>query len=517
MTPLDVPQAGPAGCPLQSTIPETTLQRDVWQKLSAWHPDDPASIDPFSRRLQRENGWTREHTSKAIDEYRRFLFLSQVAGHVVCPSEDVDQVWHQHLTCTRSYWEDLCGRILKRPLHHQPTTGGRTENERYAELYTRTLASYQEWFGCQPDPELWPCPAERFAAKDMQRVDRSKYLLIRRPSFRLPRLFAAIHSRLHEILWWPRIARAAGYGFAIVLLPAAIPLGPLDWTGGVFLKWYLTILVGGIIAAFLIRHILWPDDADVPENLRYYEVACLKGNWKLAVNSVLAKLLASKQVVAEVKAAKTQFLFVGSSVPDDGGFENAVANSLKRPTGLTMTDLHDELHGQGSELEESLRRKGLLTGNASYALAARVYSFLIMLAVALVGAAKVSVGYSRDKPVGFLISLLIIPAVLAIWCLIRTRQTGTVRRWLRQQQRERAGLKEEVGAAFRSPESVAIGTALFGAAALSGDQLLPLKTAWQANRTELGSSGCGTAGCGGSGCGGGCGGGGCGGCGGGGD
>lgn len=517
MTPLDVPQAGPAGCPLQSMIPESTLQREVWQKLSSWHPDDPGSIYPFSRRLQLENGWTRDHTEKAIEEYRRFLFLSQVAGHVVCPSEDVDQVWHQHLTFTRSYWEDLCGKILKRPLHHQPTTGGRSENELYLELYSRTLAGYEKWFGRQPDLELWPSPTKRFAAKDMQRVDRSKYFLIRRPSFRLPQLFAAIHSRMQDILWWPRIAKVAGYGLAIVLLPAAIPLGPLDWTGDVFLKWYLPVLIGGILAAFLIRHILWPDDADVPENLRYYEVASLKGNWKLAVNSVLAKLLTSKQVVAEVKGTKTKFLIAESSGPDDGSFESAVAQSLMRSTGLTMTDLHHELQGQGSELEESLRRKGLLTGNASYALAARAYSFLIMLAVAAVGAAKVSVGYSRGKPVGFLIALLVIAAVLAIWCLIRTRQTGTVRRWLRQQQRERAGLKEAVGAAFRSPESVAIGTALFGAAALSGDQLLPLKTTWQANRTELGSSGCGTAGCGGSGCGGGCGGGGCGGCGGGGD
>jgi uncharacterized protein (TIGR04222 family) len=181
-----------------------------------------------------------------------------------------------------------------------------------------------------------------------------------------------------------------------------------------------------------------------------------------------------------------------------------------------MTELHNELQSSGEQLEESLRKRGLLTGNASYAFAARAYSFLIMLAVCGVGIAKVNVGVSRGKPVGFLVAMLIIPCLLTIWFLIRPRVTATARSWLKNQARARAGLKGEVGAAFRSPESIAIGTALFGAAALSGAELLPLKTAWQTNRVELGASGCGTAGCGGGGCGGG-GGGGCGGCGGGGD
>jgi uncharacterized protein (TIGR04222 family) len=510
------PETGLVQMPSEQSASALAMQNDVWNRLMLWHPDEPGSFYSFSHRLQHENGWTRVYTEKAIEEYRKFLFLSQVADHIVCPSEDVDQVWHLHLTYTRSYWEELCGNILKRPLHHQPTKGGRSEHELYVELYKRTLASYERWFGSSPDRLLWPSASERFTPKDVQRVDRAKYLLVRRINLQSPAWFGGVSNRLQEILEWPRTTKVAGFGLAFLLTPAVIPLGPLDWAGPDFLKWYSFVLIGGVIAAFLLRHILWPDDSDVPEDLRYYEIACLKGNWKLAVNAVLAKLLTSKHVIADVRATKTLFLTTDSFTRGDNEFEDTVAQCLKQTKGLTMTELHNELQSSGEQLEESLRKRGLLTGNASYAFAARAYSFLIMLAVCGVGIAKVNVGVSRGKPVGFLVAMLIIPCLLTIWFLIRPRVTATARSWLKNQARARAGLKGEVGAAFRSPESIAIGTALFGAAALSGAELLPLKTAWQTNRVELGASGCGTAGCGGGGCGGG-GGGGCGGCGGGGD
>ena len=46
-------------------------------------------------------GWTHEQALEAIEEYRRFCFLACVAGAAVTPSDQVDEVWHQHLTHTR--------------------------------------------------------------------------------------------------------------------------------------------------------------------------------------------------------------------------------------------------------------------------------------------------------------------------------------------------------------------------------------------------------------------------------
>lgn len=508
----------------QALIRGNDSQQELWRRLSSWHPDNPDDALPFSVRLQKEHGWTASYTSKAIEEYRRFLFLSQVAGHIVCPSEDVDQVWHQHLTYTRSYWDELCAKVLRQKLHHQPTKGGRSEHQLYTDLYSKTLASYEAWFGEQPDKHLWPCPQERFASKDVQRVDRRKYFVIPRPKLSMPsEVLAAISVRLREIPFWHRRKKIFGFGLVALLAPAAIPFGPLDWVGPDFLKWYAVLVIGAIIAAFVLRHILWPDEPELDDNVDYSEAACLTGNWKLAVNAVLAKLIASKQATAVVQGTTTQFLLNGSERTTGSDFEKRVIQALDQPSSLTLSEVHHEMQEAGEKLEESLRQRGLLTGNASYALAPRLFSSLLMAVVVIIGIAKVSVGVSRGKPVGFLILMMIVPCILAVWFLLRPRLTASARRWLRQQQSDRVELKNDVGDESRSPEQIALGTALFGAAALASTQLMPLRTAWQGNRSEPGSSGCATAGCGtagggGAGCGGdGGGGGGCGGCGGGGD
>ena len=100
------------------------LEVELWQRIAAFEFDPVDAALPFSRRLARDNGWSDAFAQRAVEEYRRFVFLAMVAGHPVTPSDEVDQVWHLHLCYTRSYWEDLCGEVLPRPLHHGPTRGG---------------------------------------------------------------------------------------------------------------------------------------------------------------------------------------------------------------------------------------------------------------------------------------------------------------------------------------------------------------------------------------------------------
>ena len=111
------------------------------------HPDDPI---PFSLRLQREQGWSRARTARAIAEYRRFIELAMVAGHPVSPSPTVDAVWHLHLTDTRRYWDDFCPNVLGRLLHHDPSRGGVAERARHDDQYRRTLAAYARVFDVVP-------------------------------------------------------------------------------------------------------------------------------------------------------------------------------------------------------------------------------------------------------------------------------------------------------------------------------------------------------------------------------
>ncbi|MCR9245258.1 MAG: hypothetical protein NXI31_09515 [bacterium] len=149
------------------------------QRLADFEIADPRAALPFTHRLARENGWSPEFGVRVVAEYKRFVFLAMAAGHPVTPSDEVDQAWHLHLAYTRSYWDELCGEVLGRPLHHGPTAGGRAEDEKYHDWYSRTLASYERLFGELPPRDVWPLPDQRFAGR-FQRVDRSAHFVVSR-------------------------------------------------------------------------------------------------------------------------------------------------------------------------------------------------------------------------------------------------------------------------------------------------------------------------------------------------
>lgn len=106
-------------------------QAELYQRIQAFYLDEEDARLTFSKRLARDNGWTIEYSQRVIDEYKKFVFLAVVAGHPVTPSDQVDQVWHLHLTYTQSYWGEFCPNVLQTPLHHNPTLGGRNEQNKF--------------------------------------------------------------------------------------------------------------------------------------------------------------------------------------------------------------------------------------------------------------------------------------------------------------------------------------------------------------------------------------------------
>jgi hypothetical protein len=154
---------GAAGQAAQSLLVE---HQDLLNRIQAFSFDEGECALPFADRLARENRWSDMHTERVISEYKRFIFLAMVGGHPVTPSDEVDQVWHLHLLYTRSYWERFCGGVLGRPLHHDPTAGGRSEQTKFEHWYDRTLESYRRIFGTPPQ-DIWPNAAVRFGV-DLQ-------------------------------------------------------------------------------------------------------------------------------------------------------------------------------------------------------------------------------------------------------------------------------------------------------------------------------------------------------------
>lgn len=151
----------------------------IWQALVQMRIEPPGAALGFTRRLARENGWSRRHAEAVFHEYRRFLYLAATGTSEVTPSDQVDQAWHLHLAYTRHYWEELCARVIGRPLHHGPTAGGVSEGRKYRSLYAETLQRYRETFGEEPPRDIWPPSDIRFGAR-YQWVDRTRHYLLPR-------------------------------------------------------------------------------------------------------------------------------------------------------------------------------------------------------------------------------------------------------------------------------------------------------------------------------------------------
>lgn len=103
-------------------------------------------------------------------EYRKFLYLTQVAGHPVTPAKAIDEAWHLHLLYTRSYWEGFCGEVLTKPLHHEPGTGKPGDIAHFAAQFQRTQESYRRIFGTEPPMRVWGTAKPKASAAPKKRV-----------------------------------------------------------------------------------------------------------------------------------------------------------------------------------------------------------------------------------------------------------------------------------------------------------------------------------------------------------
>lgn len=164
--------------------------RRLWEDIAAFQFDDSDAELPFSRRLARDNNWGHGFALRCITEYKKFIYLCCTSEHSVTPSDAVDQVWHLHLTYTRSYWEDLCHAVCGRQIHHNPTKGGNLEKLHFMNCYNQTLKLYESEFGEKPPHDVWLATRNRFSAVNFSRVDKDSFWLIKKPSPFYRRLFA---------------------------------------------------------------------------------------------------------------------------------------------------------------------------------------------------------------------------------------------------------------------------------------------------------------------------------------
>ena len=207
-------------------------QQRLYGRISEFSFDEGGEALSFAQRLARENGWTPRYADRVIEEYRKFMFLAVAAEHPVTPSDQVDQVWHLHLTYTRSYWERWRREVLETPVHHGPTKGGGAEGRKFHQWYENTRTSYRRFFGNSPPLDIWPNPSIRFG-DDLhhQRVNTRSNWVIPKPWRRASRrhpsgqlVAPALVPIVAGVAGLSLVARGVLVGFSIAIAVAIVVL-----------------------------------------------------------------------------------------------------------------------------------------------------------------------------------------------------------------------------------------------------------------------------------------------------
>jgi hypothetical protein len=103
-------------------------------------------LEAVRKRLITKKGWTSAHADRMIEEYREYLalFYFHPEDELVPPSQDLDDVWHEHILDTQRYSED-CQRVFGRFIHHVP--GLEHGTHRHTEGLERTRRHWWQRFG----------------------------------------------------------------------------------------------------------------------------------------------------------------------------------------------------------------------------------------------------------------------------------------------------------------------------------------------------------------------------------
>ncbi len=107
---------------------------------------------PLKKVLQLNPSWSPEHLKDAEVAYKHFLYVARLyrGEFPIVPHLSVDQVWHQHILCTKNY-VDFCAAFFGNYYHHDPGEGG-PPTERHKEGFVMTCNAIVHHFGEVNDP-----------------------------------------------------------------------------------------------------------------------------------------------------------------------------------------------------------------------------------------------------------------------------------------------------------------------------------------------------------------------------
>ncbi|HKP85250.1 MAG TPA: TIGR04222 domain-containing membrane protein [Blastocatellia bacterium] len=295
-------------------------------------------------------------------------------------------------------------------------------------------------------------------------------------------------------------------------------MNPLDLSGPQFLLFYVVTLVIAILIATLMRRRLIRSNEDFGVRritVDPYEAAYLRGGAQQAIDTAIAMLVQSK--VLQVSKTDGRLSISGNLPAGAHKLEQTVFKAVDSKSGRKISDIRSSVLPSVEPIAARLKTLGLVLSDERWEVAGKGPALAVAM-VLLLGIIKIAVGVSRGRPVGILVFLCILTAIIALaFFKARPLLTKLGKRVLGQLKDENAALEMTARTEPQRLASgdVALALGLFGITALAfpDDSWADLRrTLVPPSSSSSGGSSCGSSSCGSS-CGGGCGGG-CGGCGG---
>ncbi|HEY9708812.1 MAG TPA: glycine-rich domain-containing protein-like [Oculatellaceae cyanobacterium] len=109
-------------------------------------------LELIAQKLMHSNhtqGWTQKEVDRAIARYKMFLHLLYLYPNtIIVPTQEIDQVWHQHILDTRKYAQD-CQWLFGYFVHHCPDFGMGDDDQKQAleTAFSDTRTLFAEHFG----------------------------------------------------------------------------------------------------------------------------------------------------------------------------------------------------------------------------------------------------------------------------------------------------------------------------------------------------------------------------------
>lgn len=107
-------------------------------------------------RIMRKYSRDKEYAEGILREAKRMLYLGELTGKPVTPSEEIDDAWHEMILFSPYYFK-LCRFLGTDYIHHEPEpeTPAGSAGTNGPSQYDETIALYEKQFGVKADQRYW--------------------------------------------------------------------------------------------------------------------------------------------------------------------------------------------------------------------------------------------------------------------------------------------------------------------------------------------------------------------------